>query len=215
MTQRVHGDIVHAFESESADAQEYLHYVAGGLPIDVHVGWVYQSGGGLGRLIRQTKQSPHSTIPDRTVDKLAELTAPLAARIAKSVDKRPGPIHILSCASGSSLNRILIRLMAGQLERLCCQVASTSELRKQPLATPLKSILDWDQRRLAAAPTCPNSLPAGMNGTTVIVDDVLASGTTITNLANSLSCDKVIVGVLSADLPGYVQRRGKLWQSVT
>ncbi|MQL61894.1 phosphoribosyltransferase [Streptomyces vinaceus] len=199
---RVYSDLALRFDGKSATGHRYLKYLRSDLFDQVDIGREYVSGEGMARLFRELKRRGVGDLPGRAREVLCNLLAPALHTLRKS-----GPFAeetaIVPVPGRNGLSATLAKIVTDELaDRNARYVSALSKT----FAYEMKQ-LPWSARRLNCWRIC--RLERDIHARSVIlIDDVAASGTTISAAARAVRRVGVInvtAVLLSADTRGFAK----------
>lgn len=206
---KIFGESCQLFQDQDSSARAYFDYVSRPGLERPEVGWIYRSGGGLARLLRHAKTGEACIDSSRFMADLVLLCTPLSWKLSFRL-RASTRILITPCASSSPVATLIATIVQSQLITLGVSADFVPSPPKSPADVQAKSILDWNQREGLLQRASCSVEPTRADATLVIIDDVLASGSTIRARARDFKVSSVIPVALTADLPGFRSRNSKL-----
>ncbi|QIY73716.1 hypothetical protein HEP84_35755 [Streptomyces sp. RLB1-33] len=199
---RVYSDLALRFDGKSATGHRYLKYIGSDLLDQVDIVREYVSGEGMARLFRELKRREVGDLPGRAREILCNLLAP-ALHTLRETGPFAEETAIVPVPGHNGLSATLAKIITDELaDRNAHYVSALGKT----FAHEMKQ-LPWSARRLNSWRMC--RLERDIHArSAILVDDVAASGTTISAAAGAVRRAGVInvtAVLLSADTRGFAR----------
>ncbi|WP_328978431.1 phosphoribosyltransferase family protein [Streptomyces canus] len=199
---RVYSDLALRFDGKSTEGHRYLKYIRSDLLNHVDIVREYVSGEGMARLFRELKRREVDDLPGRAREILCNLLTPALHTLRES-----GPFAeetaIVPVPGRNGLSATLAKIITDEL--VDSNARYVSALRKT--FTHEMKQLPWSARRHNSWRICRLERNI-QTSSAILIDDVAASGTTISAAARALrraGVTNVTAVLLSADIRGFAK----------
>lgn len=190
------------FDCDSPVGRRYAEYLKSDALDGVEIAREYVSGEGMARLFRELKRRGLSDLPGRSRQVLCDLLAPAMRRFEES-HSLSGEVAVVPVPGWNGLSSTLAKIISDELADRSFAARYLNALSK-PSAREMK-LLPWSERQHHSWRIC--RLERDIHTSSVVlVDDVAASGTTLSAAARMVRCAgvrNVTALLLSADLLGF------------
>lgn len=203
------GELVEHYPVGSSLTEAHASYIRGNEIDDIYVAWLYESLKPFAWSIRRLKALVPALHSSSTAIKIADLVwAPILDDIIRWVRSIHRPTAVIPVPSTTGLSELLAQRLAFLLTvqaSLICGYQTPIERRWRDIQ--IKYLTNWDSRRRFSLNAF--RLRSGLQGlgAAIIVDDVIASGSSLRACASLLRADGIrhIAAVAaSADLARWI-----------
>lgn len=196
-------------QGKSGVCEDYERYISRSSLSELHVGWQYESGSDFAGFLRRTKNASSTYgSSDRTLDTIGKLWSPVVTSLLSSLPVGES-VSVLPLPSRSDLNRHSATMITAALSSAGLAVQLSKTPQRTIKHVEMKYIHDW-KARCSVATSYRADVHQARRSTLILVDDVVASGSSLRAVAATLDSEARIIGVaLTADVPGYQHRRNR------